>query len=112
MNSEKKRKTADLLTICIKAGRAVKGFDSSMDVVRDGKAFCVLTAAEAKYDELKAAAETPDEPADEPSDPTGGTPCVYCGEYHDGGLLDKLIIVLHGFLAYFRAFFALFGVNQ
>ena len=45
MNSEKKRKTADLLTICIKAGRAVKGFDSSMDAVRDGKAFCVLTAA-------------------------------------------------------------------
>ena len=38
MNSEKKRKTADLLTICIKAGKTVKGFDSSMDAVKEGKA--------------------------------------------------------------------------
>ena len=53
MNSEKKRKTADLLTICIKAGRAVKGFDSSMDAVRDGKAFCVLTACDASAKTVK-----------------------------------------------------------
>ena len=53
MSSEKKRKTADLLTICIKAGRAVKGFDSSMDAVKDGKAFCVLTAADASPKTLK-----------------------------------------------------------
>ena len=53
MNSEKKRKTADLLTICIKAGRAVKGFDSSMDAVKDGKAFCVLTACDASPKTLK-----------------------------------------------------------
>lgn len=53
MNSEKKRKTADLLTICIKAGKAVKGFDSSMDAVKDGKAFCVLTACDASPKTLK-----------------------------------------------------------
>ena len=47
MSSEKKRKTADLLTICLKAGKSVKGFDSSMDAVKDGKAFCVLTASDA-----------------------------------------------------------------
>ena len=28
MNSGKKQKTADLLSICIKAGKTVKGFDS------------------------------------------------------------------------------------
>ncbi len=47
MNSEKKRKTADLLSICIKAGRAVKGFDSAKEAVVGGKAFCVLIAADA-----------------------------------------------------------------
>ncbi len=46
MNSEKKRKTADLLSICIKAGRAVKGFDSAKEAVAGGKAFCVLIAAD------------------------------------------------------------------
>ena len=50
----------------------------------------VLTAAEAKYDELKAAAETPDDP-EEPATPTEpATPadeddgvCPFCGERHD-----------------------------
>lgn len=53
MSSEKKRKTADLLTICLKAGKAAKGFDSSMDAVKDGKAFCVLTACDASAKTLK-----------------------------------------------------------
>lgn len=53
MNSEKKRKTADLLTICIKAGKTVKGFDSSMDAVKEGKAFCVLTASDASPKTVK-----------------------------------------------------------
>ena len=44
MNSEKKRKTADLLGICLKAGKAVKGFDSAMEEVKNGNARCVLTA--------------------------------------------------------------------
>lgn len=53
MNSEKKQKTADLLTICIKAGRAVKGFDSSKEAVESGKAFAVLTAADASEKTVK-----------------------------------------------------------
>ena len=53
MSSEKKRKTADLLTICIKAGKTVKGFDSSMDAVKEGKAFCVLTASDASPKTVK-----------------------------------------------------------
>ncbi len=53
MSSEKKRKTADLLTICLKAGKCVKGFDSSEDAVKTGKAFCVLTASDASPRTLK-----------------------------------------------------------
>lgn len=53
MNSEKKQKTADLLTICIKACRAVKGFDSSKEAVESGKAFAVLTAADASGKTVK-----------------------------------------------------------
>ena len=53
MSSEKKRKTSDLLTICLKAGKSVKGFDSSMDAVKNGKAFCVLTASDASAKTVK-----------------------------------------------------------
>lgn len=53
MSSETKQKTADLLSICFKAGKAVKGFDSAMDAVKDGKAFCVLTACDASPKTLK-----------------------------------------------------------
>ena len=47
MNSGKKQKTADLMTMCIKAGRVVKGFDSSKEAVEGGKAFAVLAADDA-----------------------------------------------------------------
>lgn len=53
MSSEKTRKTADLLTICLKAGRTVKGFDSAADAVKNGKAFCVLTASDASAKTVK-----------------------------------------------------------
>lgn len=53
MNSGTKRKTANLLTICIKAGKAVKGFDSVCDAVKGGKAFCVLTASDASARTIK-----------------------------------------------------------
>lgn len=56
MNSEKKQKTADLLTICIKAGKTVKGFDSAAEAVRSGKALCILTAADASAKTVKEAA--------------------------------------------------------
>ncbi|MCM1313966.1 MAG: ribosomal L7Ae/L30e/S12e/Gadd45 family protein [Prevotella sp.] len=50
MNS---KKTANLLTICIKAGKAVKGFDSACDAVRNGTAYCVLTASDASEKTVK-----------------------------------------------------------
>lgn len=53
MNSQKKKKTADLLTICIKAGKTVKGFDSVCGAVKDGSASCVLTASDISEKTLK-----------------------------------------------------------
>lgn len=56
---------------------------------------------------------TPDDPT--PTDPAGedpaaseGTVCVYCGEVHGDGILDRIVLLFHGFLAYFRAFIELF----
>ena len=34
MNSVKARRTADLLSICIKAGRTVKGFDTAVEALK------------------------------------------------------------------------------
>lgn len=53
MNSKKKQKTANLLTICIKAGKAVKGFDSVKDAVISNKAYCILTACDISPKTLK-----------------------------------------------------------
>lgn len=53
MNSEKKQKTADLLTICFKAGKAVKGFDSAKEAVETGKASVVLVAVDASEKTVK-----------------------------------------------------------
>ena len=50
MNS---KKTANLLTICIKAGKAVKGFDSACDAVKNGTAYCILTASDASEKTVK-----------------------------------------------------------
>lgn len=46
MNFDPKRKTADLLTICIKSGNAVFGFDMVSDAVRSKNAFCVMAASD------------------------------------------------------------------
>jgi ribosomal protein L7Ae-like RNA K-turn-binding protein len=46
MSLEKNRKTADLLTICNKARKTVKGFDSVRECAAEGKAFCVITASD------------------------------------------------------------------
>ncbi|MBQ8959674.1 MAG: ribosomal L7Ae/L30e/S12e/Gadd45 family protein [Ruminococcus sp.] len=56
MSSDRKQRTADLLTICNKAGRTVKGFDSVCAAVTEGRAFCVLTAADASEKTVKEAA--------------------------------------------------------
>lgn len=50
MNS---KKTANLLTMCIKAGKAVKGFDSACDSVKNGMAYCILTASDASEKTVK-----------------------------------------------------------
>lgn len=55
MSLDKKRKTADLLGICLKAGKAVKGFDSACDAVKNGSAACILTASDASAKTVKEA---------------------------------------------------------
>ena len=51
--SLQKTKTANLLRICLKAGKAVKGFDSAKEALERGKAFSVLTAMDASEKTLK-----------------------------------------------------------
>lgn len=53
MNSEKKRKTNNLLSVCIKAGKAIKGFDSVKSAVEEGKAYAVLTASDSSEKTVK-----------------------------------------------------------
>lgn len=55
MNLEKNRKTADLLTVCFKAGKAVKGFDPAVEALKKGSAFCVITASDASAKTVKEA---------------------------------------------------------
>ncbi len=55
MNSDQKKKTSDLLGICLRAGKAVKGFDSACESVKDGKAACILTACDASAKTVKEA---------------------------------------------------------
>lgn len=50
-----KKKTADLLTICFKAGKAVKGFDSAVEAVKTGTAYCIITASDASEKTVKEA---------------------------------------------------------
>ena len=53
MNSEKSRRTANLLGICIRAGKTVKGFDSAVEAVKNGTALCLLTASDASEKTVK-----------------------------------------------------------
>lgn len=50
MNS---KKTVNLLTICIKAGKTIKGFDSACDAVKNGTACCILTASDTSEKTVK-----------------------------------------------------------
>ena len=50
-----KQKTSDLLSICFKAGKAVKGFDSACEAAAKGKAKCILTACDASAKTVKEA---------------------------------------------------------
>lgn len=53
MSLEKNRKTADLLTMCFKAGKAVKGFDPAVEAMKKGTVCCVLTASDASARTVK-----------------------------------------------------------
>lgn len=53
MNSVQQKKFKNLLSVCIKAGKAVKGFDSVCDAVKSGKAFCVLISCDASEKTVK-----------------------------------------------------------
>ena len=55
MNSDQKQKTFNLLGICIKAGKAVMGFDIACEAVQKGKAACILTASDASAKTVKEA---------------------------------------------------------
>ncbi|WP_297961225.1 ribosomal L7Ae/L30e/S12e/Gadd45 family protein [uncultured Ruminococcus sp.] len=55
MSSEKNRRTANLLGICIKAGKTVKGFDSAVEAIKNGTVHCVLTAADSSEKTVKEA---------------------------------------------------------
>lgn len=56
MNSEQIRKTTNLLTICVKAGKTVKGFDTVCEAVKNGTAACVMTASDISEKSLKETA--------------------------------------------------------
>lgn len=56
MSSERKQKIISLLTICIKAGRTVKGFDTVCEAMKSGTVFCVMTAADASAKTVKETA--------------------------------------------------------
>lgn len=53
MNLQQNQKIINLLTICIKAGRAVKGFDMVAEAVKSAKAFCVIAACDASERTMK-----------------------------------------------------------
>ncbi len=55
MSSEKNRRTFNLLGICLRAGKAVKGFDSAVEAAKNGTAHCILTAADASVKTKKEA---------------------------------------------------------
>ncbi len=53
MSSEKKQKIINLLTICIKAGKTVKGFDSVCSAIKENTVSCVMTASDISAKSLK-----------------------------------------------------------
>ncbi len=56
MSLQQKQKIINLLTICIKAGKTVKGFDSVCEAMKNKSVSCVLTAADISPKSLKETA--------------------------------------------------------
>lgn len=56
MSSEQKQKIINLLTVCIKAGKTVKGFDSVCEAIKNSSVCCVMTASDASEKTVKETA--------------------------------------------------------
>ena len=67
-----------------------------------------LTAAEARYAALKAAAEAPEDPTEptNPETPAEEGGCPVCGKSHNGSIFDRLIGFIHSLIAIFRNLFS------
>lgn len=78
-------------------------YDALTDVQKDNvDNYTVLTNAEARYAELKAGAETPDEPDPEnPTDPDGDNLCKWCGKDHSVSFWQKIVGFFHNILYFF-----------
>lgn len=53
MSLQKKQKTTNLLTICIKSGKVIKGFDSVCEALKGKTVSCVMTASDISPKSLK-----------------------------------------------------------
>ena len=77
--------------------------------------YCVLEAAEIRYDELKAAAETPTDPAGptgptDPGSPSGGDgKCKWCGKDHSVNFWQRIVGFCHTIFYFFAR---LFGIRK
>ncbi|MBQ8297761.1 MAG: ribosomal L7Ae/L30e/S12e/Gadd45 family protein [Ruminococcus sp.] len=56
MSLQQKQKITNLLTICIKAGKIVKGYDSVVEAMKGSTVSCVMTAADISPKTLKETA--------------------------------------------------------
>lgn len=56
MSLQQKQKIINLLTVCIKAGKTVRGYDSVCGAMKEGSAYCVLTASDISDKTLKETA--------------------------------------------------------
>ena len=56
MSSQNKQKIVNLLTICMKAGKKVKGYDSVCEAMKKKLVSCVLTASDISQKSLKETA--------------------------------------------------------
>ena len=70
----------------------------------------VLTAAEARYAELQAAAETPTDPTEpsepeNPDEPSGNDLCKWCEKDHSGSFWQKIVGFFHSVLYFFAHLF-------
>ena len=81
----------------------IKLIDAQKPLVENRNA---LTAAESRYAELKAAAETPADPAD-PEQPAGGDPCPWDNVDHGASFFGRIVRFFHTIFFFFARLFGL-----